>query len=383
MKMRAAHRWAAIGVATLFATTLTACGGSEASGDGAKAGAADVARYQATLDKWYKGTYKLPEGPAVKAPKAKKIWMVSNGLGVEYNVRVADGAKQAAAALGWKMQVFDAKFDPNQMLTGVQQAVVAKADGIIVVAIDCDTVKNAAQQAADAGIPVIAIESADCHPGLYTDVVSYSGGQSFPDWIGDYGRAQAAWVIAHTKGQAKAILNTESDTATTRLMSKGQYSEFKKCSTCTILDDVTWVSGDFGSELQEKIQQTMVKHPDANAFLPSYDAVMTQSGGAQALISTGRLPQLTVGGGEGSTAGIAQIRSGKGMQACAGQSSEWEAYSAMDALVRVFLDRDPGEVDTGNGIQVCDKDHNLPPKGAPFTPPVDFAAAYKSLWALG
>jgi ribose transport system substrate-binding protein len=383
MKMRAEHRWVATGVAALFATTLSACGGSGAGGATEKSDDNDVARYQARLDEWYEGTFKEPEGPVVEAPKDKDVWLVANGLGVEYAVRVADAAKQAGEDLGWDVHVFDAKFDPNQMLTGVQQAVVADADGIIVLAIDCATVKNGAQQVLDAGIPIIGIEAADCDPGLYTGVVSYAGGQSFTDWVGDYGRAQAAWVIAKTEGQTKAVLNTESDTETTRLMSKGQYAEFKECPTCEILDDVTWSAADFGPKLQEKIQQAMVKHPDANAFLPSYDAVMTQSGGAQAIKSTGRLAQLTVGGGEGSSAGVEQIRNGEGMQMCAGQSAEWETYSAFDALVRTFLDRDVDEVDTGNGIQVCDKDHNMPAEGEAYTPPIDFEAAYQRLWGLG
>jgi ribose transport system substrate-binding protein len=71
------------------------------------------------------------------------------------------------------------------------------------------------------------------------------------------------------------------------------------------------------------------------------------------------------------------------MEMCAGQSGEWETYSAIDALVRLFLDRDPAEVDTGNGIQVCDEDHNLPPEGEPYTPPVDFVASYNQLWGRG
>ena len=65
-----------------------------------------------------------------------------------------------------------------------------------------------------------------------------------------------------------------------------------------VYDDVTWVSADFGPSLQEKVQQAFVKHPDANTFLPAFDAIMTQSGGVQALTATGRLPQLTVTGGE-------------------------------------------------------------------------------------
>lgn len=384
MKMLAFGRLTAIGAATVLLATLSACAGAGAGGDDdAKADDADTARYRDALDGWYSGTYKEPDGPVIDAPSGKDIWVVSAGLGIEYSVRVADAAKKAAQDLGWTVHVFDAKFDPNQMLTGIQQAVVAHADGIIVSTIDCDTVKNAARQAADADIPIVGVESADCAPSLYADVISYAGKATFRDWVHDYGKAQAAWVIAKTDGQAKVVLNTETDTAGTRYATEGARAELEACPTCKILDDATWVAGDFGPKLQEKVQQTMVKHPDANAFIASYDATLTQSGGAQALQSTGRLPKLAVAGGEGSIAGIDQIRSGGGMQMCAGQSPEWETYSAFDGLARLFLNRDPAEVDSGNGIQACDKDHNLPSEGDAYTPPVDFATAYDQLWGRG
>lgn len=389
MKKCSVGRWIAIGAATMLVATLSACAGAESGEGGANANAgtgaedADIARYQETLKGWYEGTYKEPEGPAVEAPADKDIWFVSVGLGIEYSVRSANAAKQAAEDLGWNVHVFDAKFDPNQMLTGIQQAVVAKADGIIVSVIDCATVRNGAKQAADASIPIVSIEGTDCDPGLYGHVVEYTGKSSFQDATQAFGRAQADWAIAKTEGQAKAVLNTGHDNDTVRLAGEGHRASLEDCPTCEIVDDVTWVSADMGPALQQKIQQAFVKHPEANTFLPSFDAIMTQSGGTQALTATGRLPQLTVGGGEGTIAGIEQIRSGKGMQMCAGQSVEWETYSAYDALVRLFLEQNPSEVDSGNGIQVCDKDHNLPPAGEPYTPPIDFVAAYNKLWGLG
>jgi ribose transport system substrate-binding protein len=383
MKMHGTGRGVAIVAATALATALAACGGAGQGSGGGKADDADTARYEKVLQDWYDGTFKEPEAPAVKAPRGKDIWLVSAGLGVEYSVRVADAAKQAAKDLGWTVHVYDAKFDPNQMLTGVQQAVVSGADAIVVSTIDCAIVTNAAKQAATAGIPIVGLESTDCDPGLYAHVVNYSGKAPFEDWLVTYGQAQAAWVIAKTKGEAKVVLNTGTDTTSTKKTTEGIRAEFEKCPTCEVLDDAQFVTADFGPKLQEKVQQAMTKNPTANAFIPSYDAVMTQSGGAQALKATGRLEQLAVAGGEGGVAGIEQIRSGQGMEMCAGQSGEWEAYSAFDALVRIFLDRDPAEADTGNGIQVCDKDHNLPEKGKAYTPPVDFVKAYQKLWGLG
>jgi ribose transport system substrate-binding protein len=380
MQLNSMWHWVALGAALAMMTAVTACGGEKDQGAAGTSDDADISRYEKNLDGWYKGTYKEPNGSAVKTASGKKIWLVSVGLGIEYSVRASEAAKESAGELGWSMHVYDAKFDPNQMLTGVQQAVVAKADGIILEVVDCATVKNALQQAKDAGIPVVGIESKDCDPGLFSHSVTYEGKKTFQEATIEFGAAQAAWVIAKTKGQAKVVLNTGTDTETTRLVTDGNKKALEDCPSCEVVGDATWVAADIGPALQEKIQQTMVKHPDANAFLPSYDAIMTQSGGVQALAATGRIQDLTVSGGEGTVAGIQQIRDGKGMQMCAGQSVEWETYAAMDALARLFDGGDPDAIDTGIGVQVCDKDHNLPPEGEPYTPPVDLRAAYLKLW---
>ncbi|GAB3857625.1 substrate-binding domain-containing protein [Nocardioides maradonensis] len=383
--MNTRDRWRR-GIALVSAAALSlglaACGSSGSTTHGTTS-SADQQRYQATLDAWYKGTYKKPTGPTVQAPAGKSIWLVESGLGSDYGTRGVAAAQEAAKKLGWTVHVFDAKYDPTQMLTGVQQAVVAKADGIILSAIDCPTVKNAVVQAKSAGIPIVGIETKDCTPALLSHIVSYAGKESFPDQDKDWGSAQAAWVIAKTNGQAKVVLDTETDAWTTLTATEGIKREIAKCPGCSIAGDATFVGTDLGPALQQKIEQALVQHPDANAFIPAYDVVMTQSGGAQALQTAGRLKSMTVMGGEGTTAAIDQIRNGTGAQACAGQSVEWEVYSAVDALVRLFLKQDPNAVDTGNGIQVCDKDHNMPPAGQPYTPPVDFRSAFFALWGVG
>jgi len=70
------------------------------------------------------------------------------------------------------------------------------------------------------------------------------------------------------------------------------------------------------------------------------------------------------------------------MQACIGESPEWESYTAVDALVRLFLHRNPNELDSGNGFQLCDKTHNLPPAGQAYQPPVNFVADFYKLWGV-
>ena len=376
--------WRAAAGATVVALSLAlaACGTSSNSTSGGPTSSASENAYQARLNALYKGTYAEPTGPTVKAPTGKSIWLIESSLGSDYATRGVAAAKQAAAKLGWSVHVFDAKFDPTQMLTGVQQAVVARASGIILSAIDCPTVKNAMVQAKAAHIPVVGIEVKDCTPSLFSHIVTYRNHQDFGQADQEWGAAQAAWVIAKTNGHAKVVIDTETDAWTTLDASQGIRSEIAKCPGCSIVGDAKFVGTDLGPALQQKIEQALIQHPDANAFIPAYDVVMTQSGGAQAIQSAGRLHSLTIMGGEGTAALIAQIRNGTGAQACAGQSVEWEMYSAMDALVRLFLNKDPNLVDTGMGVQLCDKTHNLPPAGQPYAPPVDFRSAFLKMWSL-
>ena len=380
------NRWwrgVAIVAAGILSLALAACGSSSNnSTSGGPTSAASQNAYQAAVDYWYKGTVKEPSGPTVKAPTGKSIWLVAASLGSDYATGAVAATHQAAAKLGWNVHVFDAKYDPNQMLTGVQQAVVAKADGIILLAIDCPTVKNAVVQAKAAGIPVVGIETKDCSPSLLSHVVTYANHTSFANMTLGWGQAQAAFVIAKTNGHAKIVIDTETDQWTTMLATQGIKSEVAKCSGCSIVADASFVGTDLGPALQQKIEQALVQHPEANAYIPAYDVVMTQSGGVQALQSAGRLHSLAVMGGEGTAAGIAQIRNGTGMQACAGESPTWEAYSALDALVRLFLKQDPNVTDTGNGVQLCDKTHNLPPAGKPYTPNIDFQSAFLKMWSV-
>ena len=157
------RRWrptlAAVAVA-LSALALTACGGSSSSSASAVSTASNsdftsTNKYQALLPPMYKGLFAPPTGPAVKAPSGKRIWVVDAGLASSYGVRTADAVQQAGKKLGWNVNVVDAKFDPNQMLTGFKQAVAAKAQGIIAISVDCPIVTTGAQEAKNAGIPVV------------------------------------------------------------------------------------------------------------------------------------------------------------------------------------------------------------------------------------
>jgi ribose transport system substrate-binding protein len=368
------------------ATGLVACGGSDRnSGDpNGKPSGSDVARYERELATLYKGTYEKPSGGPVRPPRGKNVWVISTGQTIEAAINASAAMEEAGQELGWDVSVFDGKFDSNRQISGIERALADGADGIVLIYIDCPPVKAALQQARAAGVEVVGIQSQECEPSLESHVIRYAGHRDFVTYLSHgFGGTQAKWVIAKTKGEAKTIVTAETDLYSTRVTyDPGITDEFARCETCEIVDTVEFVGSEFGPALQQKIEQSLNQHPEANSFIAAYDAVMTGGGGAAALRASGRLDELEVMGGEGSKPGIELIYDRAGMDACTGTPTGWEGYAAIMSLARIFAGQDPERGDSGIGEQVCDLDHNLPPRGEGYRAPIDYVAAYRELWGL-
>lgn len=70
-----------------------------------------------------------------------------------------EGAQKAADAAGAKLVIFNANNDPAAQNSAVETYIQQKVDGLAVVAIDVNGIMPAVQQAAAAGIPVVAIDA--------------------------------------------------------------------------------------------------------------------------------------------------------------------------------------------------------------------------------
>lgn len=375
------------GLTVMAALVLAACSDSDSdsgSSGGGQASSGDVERYEQQLDALYKGTYQAPSGGPVDPPKGQNVWVISTGQEIETAQNASAAMEEAASSLDWDVTVFDGKFDSNRELSGIQQAIADKADGIVLLYVDCAPVKSGIQQAKAAGVAVVGIESKDCEPALEDHVVRYAGDREFADWVAhDFGGTQAAWVIAKTKGEAKTIVTVQTDLFTTAVTyDPGITDEFAKCSTCEIVDTIEFVGAEFGPPLQQKIEQSLNQNPDANSFIGAYDAVLTGGGGAAALRASGRLDEIESMGGEGSIPGVELIHNQAGMDACSGIPTAWEGYGAMMGLARIFAGQDPNSGNSGIGAQACDIDNNLPPKGESYVAPIDFVAEYEKLWGV-
>src|SRR5689334_10444889 len=181
--------------------TLSACGGSTATGGGASSGGASPTVTNSVSEAMQPVKQFAAPGDAVQAPAGKKIVAItcsSQGYGC---VQGGIGVQEAAKALGWSVTVADGKGDPATWNSAIQQAVASKADGIVLLAVDPALVAGALAKAKAAGIPVISTFI----PKLGSTAVD---GYASTDHA-QGGKILADWIIKDSGGQAKVLMLRE------------------------------------------------------------------------------------------------------------------------------------------------------------------------------
>jgi ribose transport system substrate-binding protein len=346
-----------------------------------------LAEVKKRVEDAYRGNERTPPSDVKKPDKGKKVWIISPGMIGESSSIPVNAAKEAGTTVGWKMTVFDGKLDPSTYSAGIRQAIAAKADGIIVGGIDCAIIKQALAEARAAKVKTVGYYSLDC------DDPNFGGGEKMMDGmanngdqLGDFatltrqfGAVKADWVIHKTAGKAKLIQFKEDEFLVLKYIREGFEEEFAKCKTCKIVETVDFTLADYGPKLQQKAQAALAKHPEANAVHVPYDSPL-HFGIGGALVESGRNDQLEVIGGEGFPSNIALIHENKGQDAACAYPSQWVGWATVDALSSLFHGEKPR--DSGAGLKLIDRDHNLPAVGKGYEPTTDFRSAYKKAWGL-
>jgi ribose transport system substrate-binding protein len=268
-----------LGVLVTACTALAACTASpvapQSGGTTATpaAGAeAVVAAAQAELDR-YSGlpTFTPPnEAFDVSGLAGRRIAIVAVNQTTPALVYVAEGVQQAAEAVGMTTTLFDAKNTPSLMTAGVQQAIAARADAIVLDGIPVELVANQLAEAAAAKIPVVNADNSQpdpSQPGQGAGENIYAS--AAPDFALQ-GRLAADAAIVRTGGAAKAVLVTTDGITPAAAVMKGFTDGLGKCPTCTVLDTRSVQLQDWSTKLGSLTTSILAAHPDANVIMPIY-----------------------------------------------------------------------------------------------------------------
>ena len=145
-------------------STPTTTAGSATTIAGATATTVDpLAGAQAAVTKAEQSTNVNVDPTSRPGVKGKHIVVISQGQANLSSQIPSDGAVAAAKALGWQVDLYDAKLTMGSYPALIRQAIAAGADGIIDDAGDCQIAQQAFQEAKAKGIVVVPIYAYDCN----------------------------------------------------------------------------------------------------------------------------------------------------------------------------------------------------------------------------
>lgn len=261
---------------------------------------------------------------SVKPPAAKKVTIIICGSQGITCVRVGNGAKAAASALGYTATVVDGQNQPTVWNQAIRSAVTSKTDGIILAGVPPTLVTGALAVAKSARIPVATVLSV---LGNATSVrVTYDRTK--------VAQANSAFIAKNSGGNAKVLVVRDDEFPETKPTMDAYTTELPKvCSGCSVVKTIKFTLALASSRLSGDITQALQSNPSINYIVIPFDAVETfLSQGIRLAGKTGQVHIVGVGADPPSVQGI---KAGDEVESL-GTPAEWMGWDAIDGLVRVF-----------------------------------------------
>jgi len=393
--MTSTTRRGGLGAAVLLATLAMSCAsGSEGTSDttsGATtpttiadaplAGEEAVAAATERLAPWIEGTMRPPPDDGPPAAAGAEVYVVSCGQLLESCAILVDGVQEAAEAAGWSATLVDTALDFSAAGGAIRQAMAAGADGAIVVGVDCQHFAGALDEANAADFPVVVLNAFDCdvtsdgaEPARFSAQVDFTEGDEDPvDNARRFAAAKVDWGIVETGGDLQVINMVQDDLLASQLLGEGFAEGVTRCSSCSVVDTIRFSTSDLlDGTFPQKVAQSIVAHPEANAIHFPYAATITL--GIAGLADSGR-DDLLVIGGEGSPSQYQLLADGT-VDMLMAFDTAWPGWGAVDTLNRILAGVET--VDEGVGYQLVTAEDMAGRED--YEGPYDYRSVYREVW---
>ena len=383
----AAHRRLAGASALLIAgaVALTACGsnaststppaGSSPTGStsGSTAGSSSVSA--AVTDAVTKAMAPVTTFPGptatVQAPAGKTVMILECGSAGTGCVLGANGAKAAAAKLGWKATITDGKLDPTVWNQLIQQAVADKVDGIVMTSVNPSLVKNGLAQAKAAGIPVVDIYQP-----------KFAGAPELDGYVtsdhAEGGKLAADWMIQDSGGKANVLVLDDPEYPETVQRNDALAAELKaECSGCSVTRQ-TFSAGSMAQSLAPQVSASLGQHGDVGYVWAPFDAAspFVQQGIQQA----GKTKSVKLVSAEGDPSAVNRLKAGT-QAADLVTADDYMGWVSIDDLVRIFAGAQHDQVNiVPQRLLTSSNISSIPSGGTWSLDGVDYAAKFAELW---
>ncbi len=322
------------------------------------------------------------DGPTTgpTAAKDKTIIYVAGDLRNGGTSGVADGVKEAAAAIGWKLQVIDGQGQVSTRTAALNQAVALKPDGIIVSGFDAIEQNAALATVKEAGIPFVGWHATiepgpDAATGMFANVNTR---------ILDVANTAADLAIVDSGGKAGVVIFGNSNYAMAIGKAKMMEAEIKKCGGCTVLSLEDSPMTEASLRMPQLTTSLLQRFGDKWTYSLAVNDLYYDFMGPS-LSSAGKAggdAPHNISAGDGSESAFARIRAKQFQMATVPEPLHEQGWQLIDELNRA-LAKQPwsGYV---SGIHLVTVD-NIAYDGGPknvFDPDNGYRDVYKKIWGV-
>ena len=333
-----------------------------------------VAKATSRADKW--------EGPTT-GPKAigkKSVVYVAGDMRNGGILGVAQGAKEAAAVIGWDYREIDGQGTVSGQASALSQAVALKPDAIIVGGSDAVEQKAALEAASKQGIAIVGWHTGP-KPGPQEDTPVFANVNT--DSM-EVAKVAAMKAIADSDGAAGVVIFADSTYAVAIAKGRAMEKVIQQCSGCTVLDFEDTPLSDVSTRIPQLtttlLQNHGAKWTHSLAINDLYYDFMPPSLSA-AGIAGDEDPQ-NISAGDGSESAYQRIRAHDYQAATVPEPLNMQGWQVIDELNRAFA----GEHWSGfvPSVHLVTPD-NIAYDGGPnnvFDPDNGYRDEYKKIWAV-
>jgi ribose transport system substrate-binding protein len=281
-------------------------------------------------------------GPSAKLDVAKlrgkSIWYINLDQSIPHLATIGNSLAEAAAKAGVKVVQFDGKSQVKEWSRGVQQAIAAKADVIVPLAVPLNAISAPLDDARKAGIKVVAALYTDANVPLPKQFRAVAQHQMTEEYV-QAGALEAAWVVKDSQGDANVLVFHSPELSVTAYVTKGIRDTFKRtCPDCKL----TWKSlpvAQWSTQLATLTRTALTSDRNLDYIIPIYDgmanfiipAVHQAGAGDRVKISTFNATKPV----------MQSLKRGDVVGADSGTQGPWEGWALADASFRALLGAKP------------------------------------------
>lgn len=271
-----------------------------------------------------------------KAQRGKSIALVAEDLRNGGIVGVAQGAREAASAMGWTLKIFDGAGTAAGRAKAFSDALAAKPDGLILCGSDALENNPALTAFAKKDIPVVGWH-AGVRPGPIEGTPVAMNVTSDPLEVA---RLTAMAAVAQSNGRAGVVILTDSRYGIAMTKAKAMENVIRACRECTLLEVRDVAISESGEKMPAVTRQLLERHGKRwTHALAINDIYFDYSIAAltNAAIPSDGISLLSAG--DGSASAFLRIQAKTYQTVTVAEPLNMHGWQVMDELNRLFAGR--------------------------------------------